>query len=84
MSISMRFIYLKDGYVCYEYTDNLKHLKVGRVIVSLTNKKDYTLEVYPEAESEYEPFNILATRVIGRVYKFIKENNFPDTSFYAC
>jgi hypothetical protein len=75
----MKLLYKKDGFVCYEYglsKDNL----IGKVTIEITNKENCKLEYYGEDKS----FKTSTGHTVGMIYKFIKNNNFPDTYTYAC
>jgi len=80
MMVLLQLISLENGFVTYEYSRSNGE-KIGTVTVEIANKENVSFEFYPE--SEIKKFCTFTAYTIGTIYKFIRENNFPDKYTYA-
>lgn len=81
MMTYMRLIKIEDGYAVYEYGRNKEEL-IGTVSVEISNKENCSFEFYED--SKIQSFCSSTAHTIGMIYRFIRENNFPDEYVFAC
>ena len=81
MMTFMRLLYIKDGFVCYEYGRN-DEIMIGKITTEIENVKNTIFDYYKI--SWQNGFCSSTGNAITMIQKFIKENNFPKTYTYAC
>lgn len=76
----MRFLKIENGFLTYEYGNNRNDM-IGTVTIEIANNENVTFFYYPDSKTQQ--FCPSTAHTIGRMYKFIKENNFPKEYIYA-
>ena len=73
MLVYLKLLFQNENIVVYEYGLTEEKM-IGKVIVSLHNKKDCQFFSYSE---NYKSFNVYTGCVITKIFHYIAENRFP-------
>lgn len=76
----MRLLKIENGFVTYEYGDNREEM-IGTVTIEIANIENVTFYYYPDSKTK--KFCPSTGHTVGRMYGFIRNNNFPEECIYA-
>lgn len=81
MMTYIRFLKMENGFITYEYGRDKNDL-IGTVTVEILNKENCKFEFYKT--SKIQKFNTSTSHTISMMYRFIKDNDYPNEYVYAC
>lgn len=81
MMTYIRFLRMENGFITYEYGRDKNDL-IGTVTVEILNKENCKFEFY--TTSKIQNFNTSTSHTIFMIYRFIKDNDYPQEFVYAC
>lgn len=81
MMTFVRLLSNENGYITYEYGKNSENL-IGTVSVEIANPDNVVFTYY--THSKIKSFCTSTSHTITLIYRFIKENSYPNEYTYAC
>lgn len=81
MIVYIKLIKLENGFVIYEYGYD-KNDPIGTVTVEIANKENCSFSYYES--SPVKKFCTATSRALMVVFRFIRNNEFPNEYLYAC
>ena len=81
MIVYIKLIKLENGFVIYEYGYD-KNDPIGTVTVEIANKENCSFTYYES--SPVKKFCTATSRALMVVFRFIRNNEFPNEYLYAC
>lgn len=80
MLIYLQLLSKDDETISYEYGTK-KDVMSGKIVMPIKEPENAQFVSY---DSCVEKINIYATRAYSKMCKYVREDHFPQTDFYAC
>ena len=81
MIVYIKLIKIENGFVIYEYGYD-ENNPIGTITVEIANKENCTFSYYES--SPIKEFCTATSRAVMVVFRFIRNNEFPNKYLYAC